>query len=874
MSHGPDKPSDGGRGPAAEVRPGEGIPDDPRLLQAVREYLDELESGRRPDRRLWLDRYPDLADALNQCLDGLEMVHQAAPLAGPLSADWPRASGAAQDAAAANPLGDFRIVREIGRGGMGIVYEAVQLSLARRVALKVLPFAATFDAKHLQRFRQEAQAAAQLHHSNIVPVYAVGCERGIHFYAMQLIDGQSLDVVVRQLRSQAGMVPLETGSAELPAPSRRSGSSPSSTLGVTGAWKPAAGALAEPVAHDALAEPVAHDALAEPVAHDALAEPVAHDAPAEPMADSEPAAAAEAADTERAAAVTQGRFSVHFSSYRTGREPELFRAVARCMAQAAEALEYAHQQGIIHRDIKPANLLIDARGNLWVTDFGLAHFHDAPGLTHTGDVLGTIRYMSPEQAAGQRVVLDHRTDIYSLGATFYELLTLQPIFPGRTRQALLADVLNHEPRPPRAIDRRIPAELETITLKALSKNPADRYASAQELADDLARFLRDEPIRARRPSLVEQVRKWSRRHPSLLGAAVLIMFLTLLGSLVSNGLIGKANERANAALRESQLRAAEAEKRFQQARRAADLLIEVSEKDLADTPATESLRKRLLETALGYYRDFVAQHRGNPSSQAELVAVQERLKKILDDLTVLEGAGQLIVLSDPRVQADLALNDAQRGKIAALTEDFAQRRLASLHDFGELSSPERRARFLELARANDRVMRKTLTPAQLQRLEQITLQLHGPAVFSQPEIVARLHLTDAQRQAIRQIERDNFGPAFIFGDEPAGHGPPPGGGPRQDVHYRTGIITAGGEHRGGHGVPPDVMKKALAVLTPQQLAEWTKLTGAPFKGALDFPPLGFPPAGFPPPGGPPPAGPPLNGDLPGGPPPDEPPHSL
>ena len=545
------------------------------------------------------------------------------------------------------------------------------------------------------------------------------------------------------------------------------------------------------------------------------------------------------------------------------------------MAQAAEALEYAHQQGIIHRDIKPANLLIDARGNLWVTDFGLAHFHDAPGLTHTGDVLGTIRYMSPEQAAGQRVVLDHRTDIYSFGATFYELLTLQPIFPGRTRQALLADVLNHEPRPPRAIDRRIPAELETITLKASSKNPADRYASAQELADDLARFLRDEPIRARRPSLVEQVRKWSRRHPSLLGAAVLIMFLTLLGSLVSNGLIGKANERANAALRESQLRAAEAEKRFQQARRAADLLIEVSEKDLADTPATESLRKRLLETALGYYRDFVAQHRGNPSSQAELVAVQERLKKILDDLTVLEGAGQLIVLSDPRVQADLALNDAQRGKIAALTEDFAQRRLASLHDFGELSSPERQGAGPGTGPRQRSRHAEDAHPVQLQRLEQITLQLHGPAVFSQPEIVARLHLTDAQRQAIRQIERDNFGPAFIFGDEPAGHGPPPGGGPRQDVHYRTGIITAGGEHRGGHGVPPERHEEGPGGADAAAVGRVDEAhRSGPSRATLDFPPLGFPPAGFPPPGGPPPAGPPLNGDLPGGPPPDEPPHSL
>ena len=174
----------------------------------MQEYLKELESGRRPDRRQWLERYPDLAEALGQCLDGLELVHQAAPLASPLSGNSSRLPGNANDPVSANPLGDFQIVREIGRGGMGIVYEAIQLSLGRRVALKVLPFAATFDAKHLQRFRQEAQAAAQLHHTNIVPVYAVGCERGIHFYAMQLIDGQSLDVLVRQLRRAGGNEPV------------------------------------------------------------------------------------------------------------------------------------------------------------------------------------------------------------------------------------------------------------------------------------------------------------------------------------------------------------------------------------------------------------------------------------------------------------------------------------------------------------------------------------------------------------------------------------------------------------------------------------------------------------------------------------------
>ena len=334
------------------------------------------------------------------CLEGLELVHRAAPLASPLSGSSPRLPSSTPEPILANPLGDFQIVREIGRGGMGIVYEAIQLSLGRPVALKVLPFAATFDAKHLQRFRQEAQAAAHLHHANIVPVHGVGCERGIHFYAMQLIDGQSLDVVVRQLRQEAGMGPLEANSADRPVSTRSHKSSDCGSVSQTGDWKPAAddsGTTRQPIKVD---------------------------------------------QTN----TTQGQFSAQFSTHRTGKEPQRYRTIARCMAQAAEALEYAHQEGIVHRDIKPANLLIDFRGNVWITDFGLAHFHDAPGLTHTGDVMGTVRYMSPEQASGQRVVLDHRTDIYSLGATFYELLTLHPVFAGSTRHALLSDVLNRDPR--------------------------------------------------------------------------------------------------------------------------------------------------------------------------------------------------------------------------------------------------------------------------------------------------------------------------------------------------------------------------------------------------------------------------------------------
>ena len=318
-------------------------------------------------------------------------------------------------------LGDFRIVREIGRGGMGIVYEAVQLSLGRPVALKVLPFAAALDAKQLRRFQNEAQAAAQLHHTNIVPVYAVGCERGVHYYAMQLIEGQNLADLILNLCPPTLCAPAEGDSV------------------------------------------------------------------------SQPSSVSSSAPTILAQLSTQ----------RASHAAGFYRTAASIALQAAEGLEHAHQLGIIHRDIKPANLLVDVRGNVWITDFGLAQFHTRAGLTRTGDLLGTLRYMSPEQASGPSIPLDPRTDIYSLGATLYELLTTQPLFEGTDHGRILRHILYDEPRAPRTVDPAVPPDLETIVLKAISKNPAERYATAQDFADDLRRFLDNRTILARRPTLTQ-----------------------------------------------------------------------------------------------------------------------------------------------------------------------------------------------------------------------------------------------------------------------------------------------------------------------------------------------------------------------------------
>ena len=176
--------------------------------------------------------------------------------------------------------------------------------------------------------------------------------------------------------------------------------------------------------------------------------------------------------------------------------------------QAAEALDHAHQEGVIHRDIKPANLMVDVKGHLWITDFGLARLQNDSGLTLSGDLVGTIRYMSPEQAIGQRAVVDQRTDIYSLGVTLYELLALEPAFDGRDRREVLRRIIEDDPRPLRSINPSVPRELETIIQKATAKEPQSRYLTAQELADDLRRFLEYKTIRARRPTAWEKVVKW------------------------------------------------------------------------------------------------------------------------------------------------------------------------------------------------------------------------------------------------------------------------------------------------------------------------------------------------------------------------------
>ena len=427
------------------------------------EFLERRRRGERPTVEEYAGRHPELAARIEDLFPALLAMEDAGP--GDETGTEPVSKG--RDSAPER-LGEYRVLREIGRGGMGVVYEAEQETLGRRVALKVLLHGAFSDDTELERFRREARAAAHLHHTNIVPVFGFGEADGIHFYAMQYIHGQSLAGVlseVRRMRSGGG----ELDNADTPA----DGSSHGLLTGHT----PSGG----------------------------------------------------------------------------GAPGDYHRNVVALGLQAAEALAYAHGEGILHRDVKPSNLLLDTRGFLWITDFGLAKASDSGELTARGNVVGTLRYMAPERLGGAE---DARSDVYSLGVTLYEALTLRPAFDSTDKARLIHDLATHEPPPPRCIDRGIPLDLETIILRAIAKDPRDRYPAAIDLADDLRRFLGNEPVKARRASLAERLWRWSQRNPTvalLSGAVVVLLAALAVGGLLSARSLRKQRDETFGLLMASKL---------------------------------------------------------------------------------------------------------------------------------------------------------------------------------------------------------------------------------------------------------------------------------------------------------------------------------
>jgi serine/threonine protein kinase len=707
--------------------------DDPRVLEVMKAYQAELDSGSRPDRARYLDRHPEIASVVAGCLDGLDLLHRGAKALTTPGAPAPRLD---TGLSAGDRVGEFEIVREVGRGGMGVVYEAIQPSLHRRVALKVLPAALAADKNRLRRFTVEAQAAAAVSHPYIVPVYAVGEDRGVNYYAMRLVDGSPLDSLA------AGVALLRSGKAvEAPPP----------------------------------------------------ADPLPPGDPVPP-----PGVLIDLARWDRA---------------------EYHRAVSRLGTTVARALDHAHQNGVIHRDVKPANLLLGRDGHVWVTDFGLAQFAAGRDATQTGAAVGTLRYMSPEQAAGDRRRLDHRTDVYSLAATLYELLTGRAAFPTEEPVALLWQIAHEAPPAPRSVDPAIPADLETVLLKAMAKDARDRYATAAEFADDLARFLSGEPVLARRPSPWDRAKRWAGRHPAAVATALVSLVVVVLASAVATAVVTAEHAETRKAYQAERDRADEAERRFRQAKKLGDLILRISEEEIGSDSPFQGPRRRLLLAVLENYQTLLAAGHDDPQVRAELDRVLADVQRLLAQQTAMrESEGAFLLRADDwfkDVRAELGLSAEQLGRIDRLLPRHSRPGPPPGND------PKTRAEVM-----------KVLTTEQRQRLQQVFLQIRGPMAFNDPDVVERLRMTPDQRQQIKVIQTVGWSGMFgpLPGRPPGGPGGPPGPPARPGDGPRRGP---------GPGGPPDLDAVArmtdrivAEVLTAEQRDGWRALVGKTFTLSL------------------------------------------
>lgn len=454
------------------------------------QYLQGMEVGMPPSPEELTRAAPELTEPLRVCVGGLQNLQRLA--LGNLSdtrSDH-RSSSLTVDASQPNnepnreTFGDFELHETVGRGGMGVVYRATQKSLNRTVAVKVLPLASMLDPRQLTRFKHEAEAAAQLQHPHIVPVHAIGCQRGIHYYAMRFIDGPSIEQWIE-----------------------------------------------------------------------------------------------------------------------TSREPNDWRKSVELAIQAAAGIHAAHEFGIVHRDIKPSNLLLDQNEHLWIADFGLARIQSDVSLTGSRDVVGTIRYMSPEQARGDSALVDARTDVYSLALTLYEMITGQPAHDGERPTTILRQINENTVRPLHRVKSNVPRDLSTVVSKAMSPNRDGRYETARAFADDLQRVLDGQPTIARPPSLIDHAVRYADRHRRTAFASFVALAIALCGISIANSKL--ATEK-----RATEIMALQSQLDKELARDAIDRLGSQISEQLAGIPAARTVRHRLLTETLSYYEDLASRQRG------------------------------------------------------------------------------------------------------------------------------------------------------------------------------------------------------------------------------------------------------------------------
>ena len=453
------------------------------LAKLADEFAARYRDGQRPSLQEYIDRYPDLADEIRELFPAMVEIEQVRD-----DQEHPAEPAAASPAPAIRQLGDFRIIREVGKGGMGFVYEAEQMSLGRHVALKLLPRNMLIDAKAKRRFEREAKAAARLHHTNIVPVFGIGEQDGMPYYVMQYIEGLGLDAVVEELKKlqpdrsrdgaltrrrlarladcAAGLQPDSgRGQIENPPDTAFSAANVARSL-LTGGLEGTIACGSRELLHE---ETGVAAGASPPCRSQRIEDQGLIPEPGRPAA---PAVAAPDSLSLSGSSVTGPGGGRDASKSRKSKRT-YWQSVALIGAQVGDALEYAHKQGIHHRDIKPSNLLLDRQGAVWVTDFGLAKAVDEQqNLTRTGEILGTLRYMPPEAFEGKT---DARGDVYSLGLTLYEMLAFRPAFDERERNQLIRQVTNEEPERLDRLNPQVPRDLVTVVQKAIERDQERRH---------------------------------------------------------------------------------------------------------------------------------------------------------------------------------------------------------------------------------------------------------------------------------------------------------------------------------------------------------------------------------------------------------------
>lgn len=619
---------------ACEAPDGDWTSADDCISVLVEDFLARYRDGERPTIEDYARRHPAIAEALRDILPlALSMEH--------LKLDKQVTPDGSVTLAGRKleQLGDFHLVREIGRGGMGIVFEAIQQSLDRTVAVKVLPKQTLLDHNALLQFEREAKTAAALHHPHIVPIFGTGQCDGMHFLVMQLIDGVSLKEMIR------------------------------------------------------------------------------NDGPM---------------DVERSATIAY---------------------------QIADAIAYAHRKDVLHRDIKPANILIDSSDNALILDFGLARgYYDDP--TESKSLSGSLRYMAPERFSGNA---DQRSDIYSLGLTLYEMLSGKQAFVQQDISEIMAAVSHHRLRPLSEVMPTIPKDLQTIVAKSIHQDSVQRYSTMLDLQEDLQRFLADEPIRARRSSVLHRGWRWSRRNPKLafsLGLTIGAMILATVASLTAYGLNRRIQQQTTMALAESEKTVDVA---LQSLDQTLDALAMPSARDndfglLLGEIAPSPQMANLLEGMRPLYDRLAEQSPTRPDVLIRMIDAMIRLSQIQRQLGELSKANQ--TLEDGLMQLrtrcpEVGLDEHNQNRMAAMLH-FEQGRLHLL----ALDDEAARVAFQRALQFAQHLSGKEARSQML--LAKIHVELGTPSrpqeraqIISQDQLTFFLSNLDRAEAMLKRVPREN-----------------------------------------------------------------------------------------------------------------------